>query len=375
MRVGIDESRRPAHAACARSNGAPAGPDRPRRLLLAADVARTHTCLAIVSGEQGTVRFMAERRYPTAGSHCSLADIARSFMMETELEVEAACVSVPCLVTRGRARLDDPKWHLEEAELGRLLAVERVWLLNHVVATATAIPTLPPAQLHRVKDGEPAEGGTIVVLAPGERLDVCLLVPDGTAASGYRAHPSAGGFAAAAPMTPAELELVHHLWHGFAHPSFEHAPSAMSIPELYEFLADRDRLVESPHLAATLPAARDRTRAIVDAACDRVEFDPLARCALDLYLQILGAHAANLALTVLASGGIYLAGKLARRLRHEPVSAAFLEPLLRAGMASEPLECVPVFVLRRDVTLLGAACEGLRRCNAAVPQRVAAAPV
>ena len=95
--------------------------------------------------------------------------------------------------------------------------------------------------------------------------------------------------------------------------------------------------------------------------------------ALELYLQILGAHAANLALTVLASGGIYLAGKLARRLRHELVSAAFLEPLLRAGMASEPLERVPVYVLRRDVALLGAANEGLRRWAAAVPRRPAGA--
>src|SRR5262249_47740074 len=83
--------------------------------------------------------------------------------------------------------------------------------------------------------------------------------------------------------------------------------------------------------------------------------------------QILGAHAANLALTVLASGGIYLAGKLARRLRHELVSAAFLEPLLRAGMASEPLERVPVYVLRRDVALLGAAHERLRRWTAGGP--------
>src|SRR5262249_38533951 len=263
MRVGIDESRRPARFHCARSNGETAGPDPPRELLLAADVGSIHTGLAIVSGEQGTIRFVAERRYPTGG-HRDLADMARALMMETELEVEAACVSVPCSVTRGEARLDDPRWQLDEAELGRLLAVERVWLLNHVVATASAIPTLAPAQLHRVKDGEPAEGGTIVLLVPGERLGVSVLVPDCTAASGYRPPPSAGGCAAAAPMTPAELELLHHLWRGGEHPSFDHAPSAMSIPDLYEFLVDRDRLVESPHLASTLPSARNRTRAIVD---------------------------------------------------------------------------------------------------------------
>jgi len=372
VHFGIDDSRRPARARCAHSNGATAGPDPPRRLLLAADVGRLHTDLAIVSGGQSTVTFVAERRFPT-GSHPGLAEMARAFMVDAELEVEAACVSVQCPVTGGKARLDEPRWQLHEAELGRLLSVQRVWLLDHVVATASAIPTLPPAQLHRVKDGEALDGGTIVLLIPGERLGVGLLVPDVTAASGYRAHPSAGGYAAAAPMTPAELELVHHLWHGCEHPSFEHAPSAMSIPEIYEFLVDRDRLVESSHLAATLPAARDRTRAIVEAACDRVEFDPLARFALELYLQILGAHAANLALTVLASGGIYLAGKLARRLRHELVSAAFLEPLLRAGMASEPLERVPVYVLRRDVALLGAANEGLRRWAAAVPRRPAGA--
>src|SRR5215475_7443282 len=261
MHFGIDQSRRPARARCTRSNGGTAGPDRPSRLMLAADVGRTHTDLAIVSGCESAIRFVAERRYPT-GSHGGLAEMARAFLVEAELGVEAACVSVQCTVTNGKATLDEPRWQLDEAELGRLLAVGGAWLLDHVVATASAVPMLPPAQLHRVKDGEPAAGGTILLLIPGERLGVGWLAPDVAAASGYRAHPSAGGYAAAAPMTRAELELVHHLWHGFEHPSFEHAPSAMSIPDLYAFLIDQDRLVESAYLAAALPSARNRTRAI-----------------------------------------------------------------------------------------------------------------
>ena len=363
MRFGIDESPRSGRVRHALSNGARSGRDRPPKLVLVADVGRVHTHLAAVSGEDGTVRPVAERKYPTGG-YQAIAPMARAFLLETELEVEAACISLPCMVTRGAAQLDDPPWQLNEGELARQLAVQNVWLLHDTVATATAIPLLPRAELHRVKDGEPIEGGPIVVLVPGERLSVGLLMPDSAAASGYRAHPSAGGHIATSPMTPVELDLMRQLWHSFEEPSFEHVPSAVSIPQLYDFLRDRDPLLESPDLAALLPTARDRTRIIVDAACNRVELDPLARSALDLYLQILGAQAANLALTVLATGGIYLAGKLARRLRQELVSPAFLEPLLRAGMASQPLEQLPVFALRRDVALLGAAHEGLHRSRA-----------
>lgn len=363
MKLGIDESRRSARVRHALSNGARSSTDRPPRLQLVADVGPLHTHLSAVSGEDGAVRPVAERKYPT-GAYEAIGAMARAFLLEAELEVETACISVPCMVTRGTASLDDPPWRFDEAELARQLAVQNVWLLNDIVATATAIPLLPRTELHRVKDGEPVEGGPIAVLVPGERLSVCLLMPDSAAASGYRAHPSAGSHAAAAPMTPIELDLVRRLWHSFEEPSFEHVPSAVSIPELYDFLRDRDPLIESPYLAAMLPSARDRTRIILDAACNRVELDPLARSTLDLYLQILGAHAANLALTVFATGGIYLAGKLARRLKRELVSPAFLEPLLRVGMACEPLERLPVFVLRGDVAMLGAAHEGLRLSRA-----------
>ena len=365
MRFGLDESPRSARMCKVQSNGALSSPDRPKKLMLVADVGPLHTCLAALSCDDGADRPVAERRYPTGG-HQSLAPIARAFLLEAELEVETACISLPCLVTRGTATLDDPAWRLDEGELARQLAVRRVWLLNNLVATATAIPLLPRADFHRVKDGEPAEGGPIVVLVPGERLTVALLTPDDTTPSGYRAHPSAGGQAAAAPMTPVELELMCRLWHDFEHPSFEHVPSAVGISRLYDFLRDRDPLVESPFLATMLPSARDRTRVILDAACDRVQLDPLARSTLDLYLEILGMQTANLALTLLATGGIYLAGKLARRLRHELVSPAFLEPLLRAGMASPPLERLPVFVLRREVALLGAAHVGLHRSRALI---------
>lgn len=353
MRAGVEEARPAARARRGRSTPGP---------VLVASVGVTHTEIAAVSEERGPARPVAERRYPTGGYE-GLADLARAFLDESELEVEAACFSLPCLVSRGGARLDAPPWHIDEAGLARNLAVRRVWLLNDMVAAATAIPLLEPAELGLVKDGEPAEGGAIVLLVPGERLSVGLLVHDADAASGYRALPSAANRAVAAPMTPGHLELLRGLWHGFEHASFEHVPSQASIHGLYEFLRDAGGVAESAQLAAALPSARDRTRIVLDAACDRFDPDPLSRSALDLYLQILGAQTANVALTVLATGGIYLAGRLARRLRNELVSPAFLEPLLWAGMASEPLERVPVFVARRDLVLLGAAHEALRRCK------------
>jgi len=324
--------------------------------LLVGDVGGTKTDLAVVSSRGGPRELLAQRRYASR-DYSELEDIVRAFLSETGLVVQAACFDVAGPVAAGEAELTNLPWRLREPDLGRALGLGRVWLINDLVATAAAVPHLRPDELDVLQPGEPVAGGAIAVLAPGTGLGEAFLTFDG---AGYRPQPSEGGHSAFAPASDVELELLRHLWRRFEHVSFERVASGIGIPNIYEFLRDVRGTPESAALAADLMGAEERTRLIIDAATDPASPDPLARATLDLFLHALGTESANLALKVLATGGIYLAGGIAQRLRDHIPASGFLEALRRSGRFRSTLERVPIAIVKGEVALLGVATEGLR---------------
>lgn len=316
----------------------------------------TKTDLAVVSPARGARRPLAKRRYSSV-AHVSLAEMARSFLDDVNMKVAAACFAVAGPVIQGEAELTNLAWHIDESSLAALLGVERAWLLNDLVAIASAIPLLPPDELYPIKEVESQPGGTVAVLAPGTGLGEAFLTRDRL---GYTAHVSEGGHVAFAPSSELEVELLRTLWRRFDHVSVERVASGVGIPNLYDFLRDEQGMAEAPGLASRMAETEDRTHAILQAALDQANPDPLATATLSLFLRILGAEAANLALKVLATGGVYLAGGIAEAVREELRKSPFLEAFTHAGRFSRLLDRVPVYLAMGQVALLGAANEGLK---------------
>jgi len=333
--------------------GARHGPDS---VLLVGDIGGTKTDLAIVSAREGPHRPLAQKRY-ASHDYDGLEEVVRAFLAGVGLQVGAACFDVAGPVAGGHSELTNLPWRLREADLARALGLSRVWLINDLVATAAAVPLLAADQLVVVQPGEPLGGGAIAVLAPGTGLGEAFLTFDG---SRYRPQPSEGGHSAFAPASEVELELLRYLWQRFDHVSIERVASGIGIPNVYEFLRDARGVPESAELAGALSGSDDRTRLIVDAATDPASPDPLARATVELFLHALGTEAANLALKVLATGGVYLAGGIAQRLHDSLPASGFLEALRRSGRFRSTLERVPVAIIKGDVALLGVASEGLR---------------
>jgi glucokinase len=329
----------------------------PDALLLVGDIGGTKTDLAVVAAQGGPRRRLAYRRYASR-DYERLQDVVQAFRSELAgLDVQAACFDVAGPVVGGTAQLTNLPWQLDEAGLAHDLGLRHVWLVNDLVATAAAVPLLRPDEVDVVQAGEPLPGGAIAVLAPGTGLGEAFLTPDG---DGYRPQASEGGHSAFSPADEVELQLLRRLWRQFEHVSVERVASGIGIPNLYEFLRDERGIAESAALAALLDAAEDRTPPIIAAAIDPASPDPLARATVDLFLQVLGTEAANLALKVLATGGIYLAGGIAQRLRERLPASGFLEALRRSGRFRSTLERVPIAIVRGEVALLGAASVGLR---------------
>jgi glucokinase len=189
------------------------------------------------------------------------------------------------------------------------------------------------------------------VIAPGTGLGQAFLVWDGVE---YRAHASEGGHADFAPLGELQDGLLDHLRSRYGHVSCERVCSGRALPEIYEFLKARGTALESEAVAQRLAAAQDRTPVIVEAGL-APEPCALSRATLELFAAILAAEAGNVALRVLATGGVYLGGGLPRRLLPLLQRADFIARFGQKGRLSSVLAGMPLHVIvRPNVGLLGA---------------------
>lgn len=325
--------------------------------VLAGDIGGTKTILSVFSSERGPREPLVREIYASQ-QYDTFEAIVREFVDEVELDTDHACFGVAGPVIRGRARITNLSWVVDASTLRSAFGWPTVALLNDMESLGWSIPVLAKEDLHTLSAGAPVPGGGIAVLAPGTGLGEGYLTYDGRA---YRAHGCEGSHAAFAPVGPLQIGLLTYMnGQGFDHVSVERVCSGgLGIPHLYAYLKTTG-LEEPAWLAARLAAPEDPTPVILSAAQDTARPCALAAATLDLFVAILGAEAGNLALKILATGGIYLGGGMSPRILEQLEQPVFLEALRSKGRFRQVLTDMPVHViLNPDAGLLGAAAYGL----------------
>jgi glucokinase len=323
-------------------------------VLLAGDVGATKTILGIYSAEKGAREPLAEATF-SSSEYPSLAALVNEFLAQANLHVEDAVFGVAGPVVGNQATITNVSWIIDGAELKEKLQLKSVTLLNDVEAAAHGIPLLMPEDLHCLNKGESVQGGTKAVIAPGTGLGEAFLAWDGVR---YHAHASEGGHTDFGPANPLEEDLLLHLRDQWGHVSYERICSGMGLPSLYSYLKDSGYAEEPAWLAEQLTAASDPTAFIIHAALE--DKAQLCMDTLDLFCSVLGAEAGNLALKVLATGGVYLGGGIPPRIISFLGKGLFMEAFCRKGRLSELMTRVPVYIiLNRKIALIGAASRGL----------------
>ncbi len=325
---------------------------------LIGDIGGTKTILAIFSSEKGPHEPLVERTYQS-GQYATFEAIVSEFLAAVNLPVERGCFGVAGPIVNGRAQITNLPWIVDAERLATEFKLSKVALLNDLEAVAHAVSILRAEDIHTLSAGTSVAGGSVGVIAPGTGLGEGFLTSvDGK----YTAHASEGSHASFGPVGELQIGLLRYLnQQGYSHVSFERVCSGgLGIPLLYAYLKAIQHAEEPAWLAEQLANCDDPTPVIFNAAQDPARPCALAGAVLDLFVEILGAEAGNLALKVLATGGVYLGGGIPPRILPYLQKPAFLEALRAKGRFRELLTQVPVHViLNSKAGLLGAAAHGL----------------
>ena len=324
-------------------------------MILAGDVGGTKVHLALYNFAEGRLVKRRDEKFPAADFVC-LDEVVNAFIAkgaERKEEIVASCFGCPGPVRNGRLKLTNLPWTLDARDLQRSIGIEHIFLINDLEANGYGIPELGKSQIFTLHEGDPSGVGHRGLISAGTGLGESVLVWD----SKVRRHlpiPSEGGHVDFAPRTEREIALLHYLQRTLnGRVSFERVVSGIGIRNVYAFLRDDQRMEEPEWLRARI-AAGDPNAVI--GACAEEGSSEICVETMNLFAAAFGAKAGNLALTLLATGGIYLGGGIAPKALKIMQNGGFLDAFLDKGRMRPILEMVPVRIILDDTcALLGAA--------------------
>lgn len=326
-------------------------------LVLAGDIGGTNSRLALFRDREDSPLF--DRKYPSADAP-SLEAIVATFLDEarevfgTRPAPERATLAVAGPVAGGTSRITNLPWFVDARRLEKQAGLRQVLLVNDFEAAAYGVTLLGAEHLAPLGGGPRQPVGPVVVAGPGTGLGAAFLVwSEGQRR--YLVLPSEGGHGDFPPRTALEWGLLAFLTARHGRVSYERVLSGPGLEGIFDYLMTDPATCalttdETRRAMATEDGAAVITRQAIAGA------DPACTLAVDLFCSALGAMAGNLALTILATGGVYLAGGIPARILPLLQRGPFRQAFENKGRFRGFLEKVPVFaVTHPSVGLLGAA--------------------
>ena len=325
-------------------------------MILAGDVGGTKTVLALFRMKAG--KPVPVRQYVfESQQRPSLESMVLDFLAGNKEKITASVFGVAGPVTSGRSQMVNLNWPVDGKKLAKIPGLGRVEVINDLEATALGVGLRPISKSRSLTSGAKRRPGPFALIAPGTGLGTAGMLPDG---SGYRAFAGEGGHRDFAATDETGYRLHRFLVKKFGrHVSAERVCSGNGFQILLEFVVTAGLARVGPSLLHRLDHAADRNAVIAEAGIKRS--DPAARAALSLYVACLGAVAGDLALTLGATGGVWIAGGIAPRILPALAEKRFLDAFRNKGRMKPYMEKIPVrVILDPNTALYGAAALGAK---------------
>lgn len=304
--------------------------------VLLADIGGTTARFALLAG--GTVGRIA---HMAVSDYCSFREALGVYLghMPEAGTIRAAILAASGAVENDRCALTNNPWVIDAAELRAAYGFSTVRLLNDFEAVAWSLPHLSADKVLQLGGRQPVDGAPLVALGPGTGLGMAFSIPHAT---GRLVLSSEGGHSTLAGCSLREDAVIAGLRQRFGHVSAERVLSGQGLENLYEGLAALDGVVLPRRRAAEI------TRDGMQGAC------ATSRAAIEMFCAMFGTVAGNLALTLGAKGGVYIAGGILRHMPEYLVSSPFRARFEEKGRFRNYLESIPAYlILDEDVAFVG----------------------
>jgi glucokinase len=321
-------------------------------LILAGDVGGTKVALALFDFQGGAIHHAAEKRYP-AKDYPGLEAIAKEFLSEHRQEgkISAACFGVPGPVRHGVLRLTNLPWTLDSRKLSLDLGIDHLFLINDLEANGYGIPELKADQIFTLSAGDASTAGNRALISAGTGLGEAFLVWNGKR---HIPMASEGGHCDFAARNDDEIDLLRHLQKKLGgRVSYERVIAGVGIKSVYDFLRDARKMEEPAWLKQRME--NEDPNAVIGELGESGTSEICAKT-LDMVVGAYGSEAGNLALKVLATGGVYVGGGIAPKILKKLEDGTFMKAFTDKGRLSELLINTPVrVILESRAALIGAA--------------------
>jgi glucokinase len=313
---------------------------------LIADIGATNSRCALLDKSGRIVR---TENFRNAG-HSSLEALLRHFLGSTVPARAALAIAGP--ITGDTVALLNIDWQFSQTGLATALGTETLLILNDFEALAHALPKLTPADCHAIGKGHAVPGATMAVLGPGSGLGVSTAAADGDS---WTAVGGEGGHVTVPTLSATEALLIADHGDQNGHCSAERLLSGPGLVRIYSSLARRAGLTgrtprpvtpEAVTRAAITPEATTVESVTPAAITERAALgDPIAVATYDAFFALLGTVAGNLALTVGAHGGVFIAGGIVPRVIARLEQSDFRERFVGKGRYRDYLDAIPTSVI------------------------------
>ena len=328
-------------------------------MILAGDIGGTKVHLALYCFIGGKLSPVRDEKFPAPEFAC-LDDIVKEFLSpeksgqpDVRDQIVACCFGVPGPVRDGRLKLTNLPWTLDARDLQRSLGIQHIFLINDLEANGYGIAEVSNDKIFTLHTGDASSVGHRGLIAAGTGLGECLLIWDPL----LRRHlplPSEGGHGDFAARNDTEIALFNYLRHKLnGRVSTERVVSGLGIQNVYAFLRDDQKMDEPAWLRERMQ--KEDPNAVIG-ACAEDGSSEICVKTIELVASAYGAEAGNLALKLLALGGVYLGGGIGPKILKFLSGGGFMQAFLDKGRLSPLVETIPVRVILDDTSaLLGAA--------------------
>ncbi|WP_342766847.1 glucokinase [Undibacterium pigrum] len=248
--------------------------------------------------------------------------------------VKNAAIAIANPVDGDMVRMTNHHWTFSIEALRLAAGFDNLVVVNDFTALAMALPHLAAHERVQIGGGKPQASRAIGLIGPGTGLGVSGIIPSG---AHWVPLSSEGGHVSFSPSNEIEIEILRQVWKEYPHASAERLISGMGLELMYRILVQMDEQTDVEEMSAA-----DITRRALDGSCD------ICIRTVDYFCAMLGTIAGNLAVTLGATGGVYIGGGIVPRLGEFFTRSAFRQRFEAKGRFTDYLAQIPTYLITAE---------------------------